>query len=147
MSTTVNLSEAALRLGVTYKTIRKRISPSYKGSDAIHGAIKRGKEWVVPVDEIERVTVLASGGFSLLSKEMYAEVVALDSIVGYARSAREQLESAARAFVAQLDRGKPARRDYVTPLRDALKSYDDSVTMFKVLEGVKRRTSLKRRGK
>lgn len=140
MGATVNLSEAARRLGVTYKTIRKRISPSYKGSDAIFGAVKRGRDWIVPVSEIERVTIVTSGGRSLIGKDLYAQMVTLDSIAEYSRAARNQLESAARAFVAQLDTQKAAKRDYLTPLREALRAYDNVNIMFKVFEGVRRRT-------
>lgn len=61
MSETVNQTEACALLGWSPKTLRKRLAPDYQGFDRIEGAVRDGRDWRIPVSEIERIQDRVTG--------------------------------------------------------------------------------------
>lgn len=54
----LNASQAGALLGLSPKTLRKRLNAKYKGPLAIRGAVRHGRDWLIPAEEVDRLIQL-----------------------------------------------------------------------------------------
>jgi uncharacterized protein (DUF433 family) len=131
MARTITATEAARLLRVDPKTLRKRLSPRYRGPDRIRGAGKNGRDWRIPAKEVERLLNLQKERRPNRSVDRYPELtneavrsaleIANDGYWMLTDRAEQRVFAAARKFSDPETGGGGAD---LRELREAVMNYD-----------------------
>lgn len=123
MADTVNLSEGARLLGLSQRTVRKKLSPRYRREDRIRGAKKRGRDWEISRSEIRRIMDLRVKRIDESINWNQAFAVAFQVCDDLEDEYRARLLKAARALVEGED-NETASGEELRDLRSALNDFD-----------------------
>jgi hypothetical protein len=131
MAETLNLSKAARLLRLSQKTARKHLSPSYAGSDRIKGAIKSGRDWRIPIQEVNR---LVARGKNQIDTAAAAEIAA-HAYLSLAGEAGRVLKAAAHKFGLTGWQDESSLAELIAALRD----YQELSAMVKLIDAIRKR--------
>lgn len=123
MAETTNLSEGAQLLGLSQRTVRKKLAASYRGADRIKGAKKVGRDWRIPRSEIRRLVDLRAKLTARSDDGQEAFVIASQEVEELTDSSFHRLVMAAQAFVDR-DAAEKDISETLSELRLALRDWD-----------------------
>jgi hypothetical protein len=128
----LNATQVGQLLGISPKTLRKRLNPRYAGPGRIRGATRDGRDWLIPVQEVDRLLAGKRAVVAVTKDRAGAFAVLFETWKELTNAARSRLAIAARNY------GDGSRDGALAELRGAIEQWDDLAPVTKLLLGLRR---------